>query len=122
MPIAIYRAKPCSRAIFVTDPSGLRAPEFRDGSAYQYANVPQRTYHELLRAGSKGAYFNHNIRSHFPYALLRASVRLDAHHNFAVQPGPQTPGIFKLALMGACPTICSQDPLQRALLNTRRSP
>jgi hypothetical protein len=47
---------------------------FRDGSAYQYVNVPQRTYHELLRAGSKGAYFNHNIRSHFPYALLRASA------------------------------------------------
>ena len=34
--------------------------EFRDGSAYQYANVPLRTYHDLLRADSKGAYFNHH--------------------------------------------------------------
>jgi hypothetical protein len=48
--------------------------EFRDGSAYQYANVPLRTYHDLLRADSKGAYFNHHIRNRFSYALLRAAT------------------------------------------------
>lgn len=43
---------------------------FRDGTAYQYAGVPLGTYHELLRADSKGAYFNHHIRNRFPHAVL----------------------------------------------------
>lgn len=46
--------------------------EFRDGTAYQHAGVPLRTYRDLLRADSKGAYFNRHIRSRFPHALLRA--------------------------------------------------
>jgi len=45
--------------------------EFRDGTAYQYAGVPLWTYHELLRADSKGAYFNHHIRNRFPHAVLQ---------------------------------------------------
>ena len=45
--------------------------EFRDGTVYQYAGVPLRTYHGLLQAGSKGSYFNHYIRSRFPHAALR---------------------------------------------------
>lgn len=48
--------------------------EFRDGTAYQYAGVPLRTYHSLLQADSKGAYFNHFIRSRFPYAALRVAA------------------------------------------------
>lgn len=45
--------------------------EFRDGTVYQYAGVPLKTYHGLLQAGSKGSYFNHYIRSRFPHAALR---------------------------------------------------
>lgn len=48
--------------------------EFRDGTAYQYAGVPLRTYQDLLGADSKGAYFNHHIRSLFPQAILRAAA------------------------------------------------
>jgi hypothetical protein len=44
--------------------------EFRDGTAYQYADVPIRIYHDLLRADSKGAYFNQYIRSRFPHAVI----------------------------------------------------
>jgi len=45
--------------------------EFRDGTVYQYATVPVQTYHDLLRADSKGSYFNHCIRSCYPHAALR---------------------------------------------------
>jgi hypothetical protein len=52
---------------------GLRAIlqiEFRDGTAYQYDGVPFRIYHDLLRADSKGVYFNQYIRSRFPPAVI----------------------------------------------------
>jgi hypothetical protein len=51
--------------------------EFRDGTQYQYSGVPLRTYQSLLQANSKGSYFNHYIRSRFPYAAIRvaASIR-----------------------------------------------
>ena len=48
--------------------------QFRDGAVYQYLGVPLRIYQDLLRADSKGAYFNHHIRSRFPYAILRGAV------------------------------------------------
>ena len=45
--------------------------EFRDGALYRYLGVPIQTYQDLLRADSKGAYFNHHIRSAFPYAMVQ---------------------------------------------------
>jgi lysyl-tRNA synthetase, class II len=45
--------------------------EFRDGSIYQYLDVPIQTYQDLLQAESKGAYFNHHIRGIFTCAMLR---------------------------------------------------
>ena len=47
--------------------------EFRDGTTYQYANVPVETYHDLLQADSKGAYFNRCVRNTFRHALVRAA-------------------------------------------------
>lgn len=44
--------------------------EFRDGTQYQYCGVPLETYRCLLQADSKGSYFNHYIRSRFPYAAI----------------------------------------------------
>ena len=46
---------------------------FRDGTAYQYAGVPRRTYRDLLQADSKGARFNQHIRSLFPYEMRRVA-------------------------------------------------
>lgn len=40
------------------------------GAVYRYFGVPAQTYQELLRADSKGGYFNSQIRNRFVYAKL----------------------------------------------------
>jgi hypothetical protein len=45
--------------------------QFRNGAVYQYFLVPRRIYCDLLRAGSKGGYFNQNIRGKFPYQRIQ---------------------------------------------------
>lgn len=44
--------------------------EFRSRAIYQYFGVPVAVHEALLRAPSKGSYFNQTIRSHFPYRLV----------------------------------------------------
>ena len=44
--------------------------EFRSGAIYRFGGVPETTYEELLRAASKGVYFNHHIRNRFPHAKM----------------------------------------------------
>jgi KTSC domain len=39
--------------------------EFVHGDVYAYLEVPRRTYEALLRAPSKGAFFNEHIRDAF---------------------------------------------------------
>jgi hypothetical protein len=51
-------------------PRAILQVKFRDGSLYHYFGVPIQTYRDLLRADSKGSYFNHHIRNMFPHALL----------------------------------------------------
>ena len=80
MPIAISKPLRMMNPVAVRSSSlvevaydGRRAilqVEFRDGTAYQYANVPLRIYHDLLGAPSKGLYFNHYIRSRFPHTVI----------------------------------------------------
>jgi hypothetical protein len=55
------------------NPRAILQVEFRDGAVYQYLGVPLHTYQDLLRAGSKGAYFNRHIRSRFSHAIVRAA-------------------------------------------------
>jgi hypothetical protein len=50
--------------------SGYLELEFGSGTIYRYRNVPARVYEELLRAESKGRYFNTHIRNRFPYAKI----------------------------------------------------
>ena len=38
---------------------------------YQYWEVPATVYEELMKAPSKGAYFNSSIRPRFDFALVR---------------------------------------------------
>lgn len=45
--------------------------EFRNGAVYHFFDVPPPTYRELLKADSKGAYFNRNIRNRFRYQQVR---------------------------------------------------
>lgn len=44
---------------------------FRDGTAYQYTGVPVAIYQGLLKAASKGAFFNHYVRNVYPHALFQ---------------------------------------------------
>jgi hypothetical protein len=44
---------------------------FRDGKQYIYSQVPPAIYEDLLAAESKGAYFNHCIRSSFPFVQIQ---------------------------------------------------
>jgi hypothetical protein len=40
--------------------------DFRDGTRYAYTGVPPNLYLDLLRADSKGSFFNRHIRGRFP--------------------------------------------------------
>jgi hypothetical protein len=40
---------------------------FHGGAVYQYANVPQYLYTNLMAAQSKGAYFNREIKPHYTW-------------------------------------------------------
>jgi hypothetical protein len=44
--------------------------EFRSGAIYRYFAVPLAVVEGLIAAESKGAYFNRNVRSRFPYHRL----------------------------------------------------
>lgn len=52
-------------------PSTVLELQFRNGAVYQYFLVPRRLYRDLLRAQSKGGYFNQNIRGRYPYQRLQ---------------------------------------------------
>ncbi len=41
--------------------------EFENGRIYQYYNVPEDIYEEMLGSESKGKYFNANVRGKYPY-------------------------------------------------------
>lgn len=44
--------------------------EFCSGELYRYLDVPEELYEGLLRASSKGQYFNERIRDRFPYGRV----------------------------------------------------
>lgn len=41
---------------------------FFGGRTYQYANVPENVYQELINSESVGSYFNTQIRDKYPFA------------------------------------------------------
>jgi hypothetical protein len=45
--------------------------EFQNRSLYQYFDVPEAVYEELMQAPSKGTYFNQCIRSKFEVVRLK---------------------------------------------------
>jgi KTSC domain len=46
--------------------------EFRDRAIYHYFDVPADVYQGLVRASSKGSYFNRSIRGQFAYARVES--------------------------------------------------
>jgi hypothetical protein len=58
------------KAAAYCSPEALLELEFRSGASYRFGGVPEATYQELLRAESKGVYFNHHIRNRFPHTKM----------------------------------------------------
>jgi hypothetical protein len=44
--------------------------EFNSGGVYQYFDVPEELYKELMTAPSHGTYFSRNIKNKFVYKKL----------------------------------------------------
>lgn len=44
--------------------------EFKDGRIYQYFDVPEAIFHDLIGAPSVGSYFHREVRGRFQYARL----------------------------------------------------
>ncbi len=44
--------------------------EFKRGGIYQYYDVPEYLYVELMGAGSKGTFLNENIKSTYNYSQV----------------------------------------------------
>lgn len=44
--------------------------EFKHGGVYQYFDVPEHVYDELMNASSHGVYFSANIRNDYDYQKM----------------------------------------------------
>jgi hypothetical protein len=44
--------------------------EFQNGHVYQYFDVPESVYLNLMAAGSYGKWFSENVKGHFRYARI----------------------------------------------------
>jgi hypothetical protein len=49
--------------------------EFDSGTVYQYLGVPAKIHATLMRAESKGRYFNDEIREIYPYVQVGRTSR-----------------------------------------------
>lgn len=62
-----YFSSSAIRAAEYNPASLTLAITFTSGRTYDYYGVPQYVYNGLLAAGSKGEYFNDNIRDQYGY-------------------------------------------------------
>ena len=44
--------------------------EFRNGGIYQYFDVPEQVYNELMQASSKGEFLSNQLKGHYRYARV----------------------------------------------------
>lgn len=49
---------------------------FESGRVYQYYDVPPRIFRGMMRAASKGRYFNRYVRGKFPYQEITLIERV----------------------------------------------
>lgn len=71
---AIAMASTTLAAAAYDDRQALLHVLFRDGTCYQYADVPATVFRDLLSADSKGAFFNRYIRTSFRYVRIAQST------------------------------------------------
>ncbi len=69
----VHRNSTSRQAVAYQDQLGQLELKFRSGAVYCYFDVSESIYKALLRAESKGRYFNHHIRNRFAYAKIRAA-------------------------------------------------
>lgn len=55
------------------DAGGILQLEFRSGAVYRYVGVPPEVHAGLVRASSKGRYFNEQIRERFAHIRVGAA-------------------------------------------------
>ena len=63
------------RSVGYESKSQILEIEFQSGEVYQYFDVPEMVHKELLRAESKGQYFNGEIREEYAFVRLGARRR-----------------------------------------------
>jgi hypothetical protein len=51
-------------------PSETLEIEFQNGSIYQYYNVSEQLFHQLMEASSKGQFINTYIKNAHPYSRV----------------------------------------------------
>lgn len=44
--------------------------EFLSGSIYQYYDVPENVYDQLMKAGSKGRFLHYQVKNAYPYSRV----------------------------------------------------
>lgn len=71
----VYLKSTSLHAATYQDQSAFLELEFRSGAIYCYRDVPAQIYLELLRAESKGRYFNQHIRNRFAHAQIDLARR-----------------------------------------------
>lgn len=55
------------KAVAYDEKSGTLSVEFNGGNIYEYFDVDEQTFEDLLSASSKGSFFNTRIKNHFRY-------------------------------------------------------
>ncbi len=57
-------------AIGYDEPSQTLEVEFTSGAVYQYYNVTQALFEQLMQASSKGQFLAYQIKNSFPYSRV----------------------------------------------------
>lgn len=57
-------------AIGYDEPSQTLEVEFMSGAVYQYYNVTQALFDQLMQAGSKGQFLAYQIKNVYPYSRV----------------------------------------------------
>lgn len=50
--------------------TGTLEVEYSHGAVYQYFDIPEDMYVQLMQASSKGTYLYNNVRDAFPYSRV----------------------------------------------------
>lgn len=65
-----YVASSNIASIGYDEPTQTLEVEFLNGMLYQYYNVPQALFDQLLQEGSKGRFLNMYIKNAYPYSRV----------------------------------------------------